>query len=189
MATDVRKKLTATMKIAGKEFILTELSDEGQSNLDNYCKRKVYEAVAVGIDGLPEGLQDKIIAQATKEAAITTFMSPTGVKHIATVEGLVEVLYQLLLPNQPDLTRMELAQLVTEQVRNDKDTSVIIRKITKHFAQLNLDPISKKGKGDQANGKKSQRKKNKKKLKQLRLQNGKHQEKTINHAKFNIQST
>jgi len=78
----------------GEEYMISPLTDKDMGEVDIWLRSRVLGNV---MEAMPANLSDQMRArlerQAVKEAAELSWMSPEGMKHLATVDGMCRLLW------------------------------------------------------------------------------------------------
>lgn len=103
-----------TIKLDDLELSLRPLTDASISELDLWVRAQAITAASAAAKSLPADEGDRILKIAISEASTMSFVSGVGAKHIGTIDGMCQLLYQMAKQDHPSLTANKLRALMTK---------------------------------------------------------------------------
>lgn len=122
------------LKIGDKTYELSPLNDIGREALDEWVRSRYIKRAKLLIEEL-DNESDKRLALkvAFEEAASLTWLTGKGAKMIATIEGMIRMIFEGIRINHPDLTIEEFTQHTFDQA--------ILEEANAAFDALNRDVV------------------------------------------------
>lgn len=131
-------KLTAAslpIVIGGKTYQASPLSDKDLAELDNWVRADFIRTARQSLTpGMTSAERDETLSIAMREAQGLCAFRGTGAKQLATLPGMIRLVWQSIKRNHPTTTEEELSALL---LTPDKAAEAIAE-ANSVFAQLNM---------------------------------------------------
>lgn len=127
------------IQIGGQEYLMSPLTDQDISEIDEWLRARVIRAAMQAIPGNAEaGARDAALAQAMKVAMTISWVSGDGPKMMSSVDGIARILWQSLKHRHP--------KVVYEELRAQMFDAANVAEFNRGFKQVTgLSPDEKKG--------------------------------------------
>ena len=125
-----------SMKLSGKEYLISPLNDQDASMLDEYVRSVFMRTAVLAAQAAGERsvIAQKIIETAVAQAPLISFLSAQGAALIKSIDGVSRILWQGARHNHPGLTHEE----VRKAMYGNKDS---VQEANRIFKALNIDPL------------------------------------------------
>jgi hypothetical protein len=114
MAADVTSS-PRPIRLGGKEYLMSPLSDRDIEELDQWLKSKV---IQMAIDAIPQNASDQIcrsvLDSANRVAMEISWMSPEGARQMRTLDGMARLFWQSIKINHPEMSHIDVRKCLVD---------------------------------------------------------------------------
>lgn len=122
----------------GTTYQFSPLSDRDLAELDAWLQSKVIQIARQSLTpDLSQKERDETLSLAMREASNVSFLTKAGQTQLATISGMVHLLWMSIRKNHPDVSEDTLQSKLMENIDNIRIITDKFREVNKVYARRN----------------------------------------------------